>query len=146
MPRPSDTNIEGSKWVFWTKYISNRIINRFKARLIGKSYTHLLGLDYTNTFSLVIKASTICMVLSLAITNHRLFTNFMSKMLFLTVFCMRMFICSSPQVMFTHVFLTIYESLKELSMAWNGLSMPRSSDLSLSYFNLDFLAAELILL
>jgi hypothetical protein len=117
VPRPSNTNIEGSKWVFLTKYISNRIIDRFKARLIGKSYTHLLGLDYTNTFSLVIKASTICMVLSLAITNHRLFTNFMSKMLFLTVFCMRMFICSSPQVMFTHVFLTIYESLKELSMA-----------------------------
>lgn len=133
MPRPSNTNIEGSKWVFWTKYISNRIIiDGFEARLIGKSYTHLLGLDYTNTFSLVIKASTICMVLSLAITNHRLFTNLISKILFLTVFCMRMFICSNPLVMFTNVFMTIYESLKELSIAWNGLYMPGSNDLSLS--------------
>lgn len=66
---PPNTNIVGSKWFFRTKNLSDSFIDRLKARLIGKGYTHLLGVDYTDTFNHVVKASTARVVLSIAVTN-----------------------------------------------------------------------------
>nr|CAN63636.1 hypothetical protein VITISV_017183 [Vitis vinifera] len=51
VPRPSNANIVGSKWVFWTKFLFDGSIERFKARLVAKGYTQLPDLDCTDTFS-----------------------------------------------------------------------------------------------
>ncbi|RVX17038.1 Retrovirus-related Pol polyprotein from transposon RE1 [Vitis vinifera] len=69
VPRPADTNIVGSKWVFRTKYLPDGSIERLKARLVTKGYTQVPSLDYTDTSSPVIKATTIHVVLSLVVTN-----------------------------------------------------------------------------
>ncbi|MFS8015034.1 putative RNA-directed DNA polymerase [Helianthus anomalus] len=69
VPRPSHANVVGSKWIYRTKYHANGSIDRYKARLVAQGFSQIPGFDYSHTFSPVVKATTIRLVLSLAITN-----------------------------------------------------------------------------
>lgn len=47
------------KWVYTAKQDSNGKMERYKARLVAKDYSHTYGIDYEETFAPVAKMSTL---------------------------------------------------------------------------------------
>ncbi|GJS99576.1 retrovirus-related pol polyprotein from transposon RE1 [Tanacetum coccineum] len=71
VPHPNKSNIVGSKWVFRTKFLADGTIHKFKACHVAQGFTQVLGIDSsTTTFSPFVKASTVRIILSLAILNR----------------------------------------------------------------------------
>ena len=69
VPRPVDHNVVGCKWIFRTKYLADGSIDRHKARLVAQGFSQVPGLDFSHTFSPVVKAATVRVVLSLAVAH-----------------------------------------------------------------------------
>lgn len=74
--RPTNSNVVGSKWIFKIKYKADGSLDRYKALLVAQGFTQVPGLDFSHTFSAVVKSSIIRVVLSLATVNLMLTMRF----------------------------------------------------------------------
>ena len=68
VPRTPSMNVVGCKWIYKTKYAWDGSVNQYKARLVALGNHQQAGIDYYETFSLAVKASTIRLMLSIAVS------------------------------------------------------------------------------
>jgi hypothetical protein len=69
VPRPPDANIVTGKWIFRHKFHADGSLARHKARWVVRSFSQQHGIDYDETFSPVVKQTTIRVVLNIAISH-----------------------------------------------------------------------------
>jgi hypothetical protein len=69
IPPSSGQNLIDYKWVFKIKRKADGSIDRYKARLVAKGFKLQYEIDYDDTFSPVVKFSTIGLVLSLVVSQ-----------------------------------------------------------------------------
>lgn len=65
--RPRHRKTIGSRWVLSTKYNADGILEKYKARLVAKGFSQRPGLDFNETFSPVARATSIRMIMALAV-------------------------------------------------------------------------------
>lgn len=67
---PPNRPIVSSKWLFRRKYKSDGSIDRYKARFVACGFSHIEGIDYYETFSPVIKMTSLRVLLALATIHN----------------------------------------------------------------------------
>lgn len=66
VPRPSNSNVIGTKWIFKNETDEHGNITRNKARLVAHGYTEVEGVNFDETFTPVARLESIRLLLSIA--------------------------------------------------------------------------------
>jgi hypothetical protein len=64
---PKDQKHVGCKWVFELKLKADGSIDHYKVRLVAKGYSQIANLDHQETFSQVVKITSIQVLFAIAI-------------------------------------------------------------------------------
>jgi hypothetical protein len=60
------TNVIGTKWIFRNKQDENGVVTRNKARLVAQGFTQVEGLNFEETYALVVRLEAIRILLAFA--------------------------------------------------------------------------------
>jgi len=69
VPFDPSMNIVGCQWVYKIKRRADGAIDRYRPRLVAQGFTQQEGIDYSETFSLVVKPTTVQLVLTIAVSK-----------------------------------------------------------------------------
>ena len=70
VPQPPRANIVTGKWIFKHKFKADGSLEHYKARWVLCGFTQRPGIDFSETFSPVVKPATVRTVLSLAFSRR----------------------------------------------------------------------------
>ena len=70
VPRPSHTNVIGTKWIFKNKTDEFGNIARNKARLVAQGYTQIEGVDFNETFAPIARLESTLLVFAVYLFNR----------------------------------------------------------------------------
>jgi len=124
---PPNRNAIGNKWVYKIKTDKNGKISRFKARLVAQGFSQVEGVDYTETYSPVVKQQSLRSILSIANDNDMEIYHLDVKTAFLNAeveedIYMKQpygFVKSGEEHLVCKLNKAIY-GLKQASRAWNN--------------------------
>ena len=66
---PPWKSVVGCKWIYKIKTFSNGSIERYKTRLVAKSFTQEYGIDYEETFAPITRISFVHALLAIVATS-----------------------------------------------------------------------------
>lgn len=69
IPLTGIQNLVGCKWVFCTKHLFDGFVDRHKACLVNKGFHKHAGINFFETFSPIVKPTTICIILSITVSH-----------------------------------------------------------------------------
>lgn len=67
VPMYPSKNIIYYIWLFHIKYLFDGTVDRYKARLVTTDFPQHPGINYTLTFSMILKSKTVCIDLTIAV-------------------------------------------------------------------------------
>ena len=65
---PPGQKLIDSKWVFKKKFLPSGLIDKYKARLVGRGFTQAYGIDYEETFAPTLRFESLRILFAIAIT------------------------------------------------------------------------------
>lgn len=80
---PDCQKIIDNKWAFKIKYLTDGSVDRFKARLVVRGFTQEYGIDHEETFSPVVRFTSIRAILAIAAAEGMTLRQFYVKTAFL---------------------------------------------------------------
>jgi hypothetical protein len=69
VPRPQGCNVVTDKWIFTHKLRADGTLDRYKARWVIRGFTQCPRINYDETFSPVVKPTTVRTVLATAVSR-----------------------------------------------------------------------------
>ena len=66
VPRPVEKSVVGSRWIYKVKQAVDGSVEKYKAIFVAWGFSQVEGIDYEDTFTLVVRYSSIRSVLSLS--------------------------------------------------------------------------------
>jgi len=85
----------GCKWIYKAKLKADGSLECIKAQLVAKGFNQVNGVDFSKTFSPVIKPASIRLVLTLLLLKARKFINWMLKVHSCMALYLRQFTCNN---------------------------------------------------